>query len=327
VNVLILIHSPFVMWNIPRTHVEQLIGEFPQHDFFHARDEREGAAFIGDADAAFSSQICQEQLARARKLRWIHSPAAGIGGMLYTEMVSSPIVLTNSKGMAAETIGEHAIAVTLAMFRRLHVAVRRQMERRWAQDEIGGGSPNRAVSGANVLVIGLGAIGSAIATKFAALGALVTAIRRHPARGGPPSVVHVFGPDRLTDALPLADVVIISAPETASTRHAIGAREFAAMKPDALLVNVSRGKLVDEGALIDALQSGRIGGAALDVFEHEPLDPMSPLWALPNVLITPHTSGFRPDHWDAATTLFADNLRRFERGEPLLNIVDKEAGY
>jgi phosphoglycerate dehydrogenase-like enzyme len=247
--------------------------------------------------------------------------------MLYPEMVNSPIVLTNSKGMAAETIGEHAIAVTLAIFRRLHVAVRRQLEGTWAQDEIGAGSPNRAVSGASVLVIGLGAIGSAIAAKFAALGAVVTAIRRHPARGGPPSVVHVFGPDRLTDVLPLADVIVISAPETASTRQSIGAREFGAMKSDALLVNVSRGKLVDERALVDALQSGRIGGAALDVFEHEPLDSRSPLWTMPNVLITPHTSGFRPDHWDAATQLFAENFRRFERGEPLLNVVDKRAGY
>jgi phosphoglycerate dehydrogenase-like enzyme len=247
--------------------------------------------------------------------------------MLYPEMVDSSIVLTNSKGMAAETIGEHAIAVTLAMFRRLHVAVRRQTERRWAQDEIGGGSPNRAVSGTNVLVIGLGAIGTAIASKFAALGAVVTAIRRRPSRGGPPSVLHVFGPDRLLDLLPLADVVVISAPDTASTRQVIGAREFAAMKADGLLVNVSRGKLVDERALIDALQSGQIGGAALDVFEHEPLDSQSPLWTLPNVLVTPHTSGFRPDHWDAATRLFADNLRRFAAGQPLLNVVDKRAGY
>jgi phosphoglycerate dehydrogenase-like enzyme len=106
-----------------------------------------------------------------------------------------------------------------------------------------------------------------------------------------------------------------------------GREELEAMKPDGILVNVSRGKLVDERALADVLASGSIGGAALDVFEHEPLDPASPLWGLPNVIVTPHMSGFRADHWDAATELFSENLRRFDRGEPLLNVVDKQAGY
>ena len=107
----------------------------------------------------------------------------------------------------------------------------------------------------------------------------------------------------------------------------IGARELSAMRKDAILINVSRGKLVDESALVEALASNMIGGAGLDVFDQEPLDPASPLWSLPNVIITPHTSGFRPDHWDAATDLFAENLRRFDAGEPLLNVVDKDAGY
>ena len=315
------------MWNIPRAHVERLTNQFPQHRFLHARNEREGAELIADAEVVFSGQVHREQLERAAKLRWIHSPAAGIGSMLYPEMRARSVLITNSRGMAAETMSEHVIAVTLAMFRRLPTAVKRQAERQWAQDEISAGAPNRQISGARVLVIGLGAIGSAIAAKCHALGAIVTGVRRHPERGGGPSVVEVVSPNRLHDALHIADVVVLSAPETGETRHVISTRELDAMKPDGLLVNVSRGKLVDEVALTDALQSGRIGGAALDVFEHEPLDPSSPLWRLPNVLITPHTSGFRPDHWDAATALFAENLKRFERGEPLRNLVDKQAGY
>jgi phosphoglycerate dehydrogenase-like enzyme len=155
----------------------------------------------------------------------------------------------------------------------------------------------------------------------------VSGIRRRPEGGSQPGVQEVAGPDRLHALLSTADVVLISAPDTPATRHLIGERELASMKRDALLVNVSRGKLVDEPALVHALNTGVIGGAALDVFEHEPLAEASPLWSLPNVLITPHTSGFRPDHWDAATALFAENLRRFERGEELFNIVDKEAGY
>lgn len=326
-NVLVLIHSPFEMWNIPRPHLERLRADFPGHRFIQAADDREGLARIVEAEVAFSGQIYREHLSAAPRLRWIHSPAAGVGGMLYPEMVQSSVVITNSRGMAADTMAEHAIAVTLAMFRRLHVAVRRQAERRWAQDEISSRSPNRAVSGACVLVVGLGAIGSAIAGRFAALGARVIGIRRRPEAGGSPNLIEVAGSDRLHEILPAADIVVISAPETEATRHLIGPPELALMKRDALLLNVSRGKLVNEAALIEALEAGRIGGAALDVFEHEPLDTDSPLWAMPNVLITPHTSGTRPDHWDAATDLFAENLRRFEGGRPLLNVVDKQAGY
>jgi phosphoglycerate dehydrogenase-like enzyme len=247
--------------------------------------------------------------------------------MLYPEMIRSPVVVTNSRGMAADTIAEHVIGVTLAMFRRLHVAVRRQVEGRWAQDEIAADAPNRFVSGSRVLVVGLGAIGRAVGATFAALGATVVGIRRRPDAEVPTGIVRVDGPERLHELLPSFDVVVICAPQTSQTRHLIGARELSLMRRDALLVNVSRGKLIHEAALAEALQSDGIGGAALDVFEHEPLAADSPLWTLPNVLITPHTAGFRPDHWDAATSLFADNLRRYEAGEPLLNVVDKNAGY
>jgi len=282
---------------------------------------------IRDADVAFSGQVYREQLAAATRLRWIHSPAAGVGGMLYPEMVQSPVVITNSRGLAAETMAEHAIAVTLAMFRRLHVAVRRQAERRWAQDEIAAGVPNRSISSARVLIVGFGTIGRAVGAKFTALGAEVVGIRRRADANIPLPIGRVAGPERLRELLPAFDVVVICAPQTADTQHMIGAAELALMKSDALLVNLSRGQLVDEPALIDALQADRIGGAALDVFEQEPLAMDSPLWALPNVLMTPHTSGFRPDHWDAATGLFAENLRRFEAGQQLRNVVDKAAGY
>lgn len=325
--VLVLIHSPFAMWNIPRAHLGRLESSFPQHRFLHARDDREGAALICEADAAFSALVRPEQLAAARRLRWIHSPAAGVGGMLYPEMIRSPVVITNSRGMSADTIAEHALAVTLALFRRLHVAVRRQSERRWAQDEIGAPPSNRQVAGSRVLIVGLGAIGTATAARFAALGAHVSAVRRRPGAERPAHVRTVGGPERLGELLTDADVVVLAAPETPDTRHLIGAPQLARMKRDAILVNVSRGKLVDEAALASALAGGRLGGAALDVFEHEPLAGASPLWTLPDALITPHTSGFRPDHWDAATALFADNLTRFEAGESLRNVIDKEAGY
>jgi phosphoglycerate dehydrogenase-like enzyme len=159
------------------------------------------------------------------------------------------------------------------------------------------------------------------------LGAEVSGIRRNSGQIGDENVKEVAPASRLREMLPAANVVVIAAPHTRETRGLIGAAELAAMSREALLVNVSRGQLIDEPALIDALRSGNIGGAALDVFVDEPLPPDSPFWTLPNVLITPHTSGFRPDHWHAATAIFRENLQRYDGGRPLLNIVDKHAGY
>jgi phosphoglycerate dehydrogenase-like enzyme len=178
-----------------------------------------------------------------------------------------------------------------------------------------------------MVIVGLGAVGGAVARAAAALGVRVSGVRRNPAAGRPEGVSAVTGPDRLPALLPTADAVVLAAPLTASTRSLIGAPELALMKPGAILVNVARGKLVDERALDDALARGALGGAALDVFEREPLDPASPLWDRPNVILTPHTSGFRQDYWEAVADLFIENARRLESGQPLLNLVDKRAGY
>jgi len=325
-QILVSIHSEFQVWNIPAEHVARLRRDFPAHTFLYAADDEEALTMVSEADVAFSSQIGREHVLAGSRLRWIHSPAAGVGGLLFPDLVNSPIVITNSRGMSADTMAEHVLAVTLALFRNLPLAVRRQSQRVWAQDEISV-LGNRTLEHSRVLVVGLGAIGSGVARRMAALGARVTGIRRRVDAPRVPGVSEVLAPADLRAALPNADVVVIAAPHTRATRGLIGANELAAMNPGAVLVNVSRGRLVDESALASALSARRIGGAALDVFEHEPLPENSPLWNLPNVLITPHTSGFRLDHWDAATDLFAENLRRFETGEPLLNVVDKERGY
>jgi len=313
------------MWNIPPGHVERLRNGFPSHTFLHALDDDEALTLIADTEVAFTGQITRAHLAAADRLRWIHSPAVGVGGMLFPEMVASPVVVTNSRGMSADTIAEHVVAVTLAMFRRLPHAFRSQASCEWAQDAIGT-EGHRLIGGSRVLVVGLGAIGAAAARRMALLGAHVTGVRRQLMQVTE-GVSDVAPAERLRELLPAADVVVIAAPHTRQTRGLIGAPELQSMSREAILVNVSRGQLVDEVALLDALRVGRIGGAALDVFNDEPLPPTSPFWTLPNVLVTPHTSGFRPDHWDAATALFADNLRRFEAGQPLMNVVDKQAGY
>jgi len=325
VTILICIHSPFEMWTIPTAYVDRLRTRFPAHMFLHAHTDGETLAMLPGADAVFAGHITREQLSVASRLQWLHSPAAGVGGMLFPEMVASPLVITNSRGMSAGTIAEHVLAVTLALFRRLPHAFRSQAAREWAQDAIGA-EGNRLIAGSRVLVVGLGAIGGAVAHRMTLLGARVTGLRRRAA-GMTHGEWTVAPSDRLHDLLPAADVVVVAAPHTRETRGLIGRSELALMSPGAILVNVSRGQLVDEPALIDALRAGTIGGAALDVFVDEPLPPDSPFWTLPNVLITPHTSGFLPDHWDAATALFAENLQLFDSGQPLVNVVDKLAGY
>ncbi len=329
-TILVGIYSRFAAWNIPASYVERLRALFPDYRFLHARSDADALANIPDAEVAFMSEVRPEHLAAARQLKWIHCPAAGVTGMLFPAMIESPVVMSNSRGISADTIAEHVVAVTLVMFRKLPVVVAQQAEHTWALDAVLADPPLRTIAGSDVLVIGLGAIGMATARRMSALGARVRAIRRQP-EGSPPGFVERIGtPEHLLDFLSAADVVVLAAPQTRETDRLIGARELAAMRRDSLLVNVSRGSLVDENALVAALSSTTnrtIGAAALDVFEREPLPPESPLWRLPNVLVTPHMAGFRADHWDAVTRLFADNLRRFAAGQPVQNVVNKEAGY
>ena len=326
-NILVAIYSDVAAWNIPDRYVERLAQTFPQHTFIRARRESEVLPLIAEADAAFASELRAPHFHAATRLRWVHSPAAGVGGMLLPEVVSSPVVITNSRAMSSDTIAEHVLALALALFRRLPFLWHSQAQRTWVQDEAMGQPPLRLLRDAHVLMIGMGGIGTTTARLFAKMGATVTGIRRSSNRPVPRGITTIEPPDRLHDLLPAADIVVIAAPQTKATWGLIGRRELALMRSDSILINVSRGKLVDEAALAAALAAGHIGGAGLDVFDHEPLDAASPLWTLPNVIVTPHVAGWRPDHWNAATTLFANNLRRFDAGLPLVNVVDKETGY
>jgi phosphoglycerate dehydrogenase-like enzyme len=326
-TILVGIYSPFVSWNIPATHVMRLRERFPHHTFLHATSEQQARELIPRASIGFMSELRPDQFEAAAALAWVHSPAAGVGGMLFPALIESPVVVTNSRGISASTIAEHVLAVTLVLFRKLRIAFRAQAQREWAQDAILLPPAIRTIRDSRVLIVGLGKIGTATAKAMAALGARVRAVRRTTARPKPDFVEAVAHPSQLREQLGEADVVVVAAPQTIETWGLIGQPELSAMRPDAVLINVSRGKLIDEAALATALAAGTIGAAALDVFEQEPLAAKSPLWAMDNVLITPHMAGFRPDHWDAVVELFSDNLRRFEAGQPLLNVVDKRAGY
>jgi phosphoglycerate dehydrogenase-like enzyme len=301
--------------------------EFPQHEFVRAVNTDETLGAIRDADVAFSSLIDDRALEAGTRLRWVHTPAAGVGKMLTPAMIDSAVIVTNSRGNHAEAIAEHVIGVVLALFRKLPEAFAHQRSHRWAHAIMAEGEPLRLLRGCVVGIVGPGGIGSQIARLAAAFGAASEGIRRRPELGIPDGMRAVFPPDRLRARLGMWDVVVLATPLTSETRGMIGAAELRAMKREAVLVNIGRGKLIKEADLVDALRARTIAAAALDVVEHEPLDPASPLWNLPNALITPHVAGLRPDHWDMAVDLFADNLRRFESGEPLRNVVDKRAGY
>ncbi len=311
-------------WNLPPAHVDSLRRRFPHVTFLHAADEVEQVTHIGRADVGFFGRLRAAGLARAERLRWVHSPAAGVGSLMFPEMLASDIVITNSRGLHGLVIAEHVLGVTIALFRQLHVDVRAQIEHRWVRAEL---SEIRSLRGRRMGVIGLGAVGTAVADAAAAMGMKVVATRRRVDAPRPASVETVLPPSRLPVLLASSDVVVVAAPHTGDTHGLISGREIRQMKRDAILVNVARGRLVQEADLAVELARGTIAGAALDVFDHEPLDAASPLWDLPNVLITPHTSGFREDYWEAAVDMFADNLGRYERGEPLINVVDKKAGY
>jgi phosphoglycerate dehydrogenase-like enzyme len=220
------------------------------------------------------------------------------------------------------------MGVTLALARLLPVAVRAQVAHRWAQQDLEGALVDvRLLRGQRMGIVGLGAIGLELAGLAVPFGFRVTAIRRRTGAPVPDGVEAVWTPDRLHDLLGISDVVVLAAPHTPETRRLIGEPELNRIKRGAFLINVARGKLVDDRAVIAALADGRLGGAALDVFTDEPLDQSSPYWDLPNVIVTPHTSGALNDYWTPLVALFSQNLRRFEAGEPLMNVVDKVAGY
>jgi phosphoglycerate dehydrogenase-like enzyme len=324
-NILVGVISPAPAWVMPRWHVDRLRADFPHHTFLDAWDRDALRRLLPEADVAFTPFVDRDVFASASRLRWVQSPAVGVGSLMFPELLASPVVITSARGIRARSMAEHVLGVTIALARLIPATLRAQAEHRWAQDELE--TETRTLHGQRMGIVGLGAIGLEVVKIAAPFGFRISAIRRRAGEVPPDGVEAVWTPDRLPDLLAQSDVVVIAAPHTPETRRLIGRAQIDRMKRGALLVNIARGKLVDDEALIEALRDGRLGGAALDVFTQEPLEPSSPYWDLPNVIITPHTSGAMQDYWTPLVALFAANLRRFEKGEPLLNVVDKVAGY
>lgn len=261
------------------------------------------------------------------RLRWAHSGAAGVRASLFPELVESEVMLTNSAGIHARPMAETVLGMMLHFTRGIDAAVRLQAGARWDRSFWEGAAmPARETAELTMGVLGLGGIGTATAELARALGMRVVGWRRG-GRAGPHDVEVLRGEDGLRRVLEKSDVLVVTLPETAATRGLLSAEMLALLPAGAVFINVSRGTLVDEEALLEALRAGRLRGAGLDVFAREPLPPGSPFWRQPNVLITPHVSATSRGFWRRQTDLIVSNIHRYLAGEPLLNLVDKQAGY
>jgi phosphoglycerate dehydrogenase-like enzyme len=294
---------------------------------------------VRDADVYLGFGVSPELLRAADRLRWVHSASAGVGSSLSPEMLASPVTFTNSAGVHAPPIAETVLAMILHFARGLDLAARGQARARWESSSFyEGDAPVTEIGSSTVGVVGFGGIGRAVAERVGALGAAVLGLKRKVDGTGD---VRLYsrdgvlvgaarvrtGPTALAELLGWSDFVVLCAPHTPETERLIDADALARMKPTAVLINVSRGALVDERALVEALRTKRIRGAALDVFASEPLPEGHPLWTVPNLLITPHVSAVTRGFWMREVDLIVENLRRLQAGSPLLNVVDKAAGY
>ncbi len=326
-RVLISIQQPVHAWQIPVEGIARLRERFPDVTFVHATDNDARARGLEECDVAYTWILSAAEVAAAPRLKWVHTSAVAVETIALPELFARGVIVSNSRGVQATPIAEHVLAVLLALAKRLPFVLEQQRERRWAQNDFQGDRLPWLLRGRTLGLVGVGTIGSQIAQLASAFGMHVMAVRRR-ADGGDVAAVHEMLAYRDLDALlGRADAIVIAAPLTPETTNMIGAAQFARMKRGAVLVNVGRARIIDHNALVDALRSGHLGGASLDVFPQEPLPADHPLWTAPNVILTPHTSGFRQGHWEEVIDLFGDNLERFRRGESVRFRVDPALGY
>lgn len=335
-KVVVVTQYHFSLWNAPQSFIDRLRRGFPDIEFIYRPNYDNIDEYIADAEIIVAASLRSEQFRSAKKLRWIYSTAAAVHQLLFPELVHSDVILTNASEVHGHSVAQHVIALIFAAARRIDVDVRYQQRRYWGQEDLWQQRPRpREIDGTTLGLVGVGAIGRDVARMASAVGMLVVAVREHPQRGidwldadSPDRSRHaVYGIDQLDRMLQEADFVVLAAPTTNSTRRLMNSERLAQMKPDAWLINVGRGALVDETALVEALRSKTLGGAALDVFDTEPLPADSPLWDFENVIITPHVAGMTDRIWERHLDYFSENLRRFLSGRPLLGVVDKAKGY
>lgn len=284
---------------------------------------------IKGAEVYYGFGIPRVLFLEAKRLRWVHSAAAGVATAMYPDMVESDVLFTNSAGIHAIPIAEYCVAGVLHFLRGFDMVIDQQRRAEWNKEPfVRLDSVLREMDTVRALIIGVGGLGGATAERLTALGARCTGVRRRVGLGAPAGFERVVGLAELDTELPKHNVVVLAAPITAETTNMFTADRLDLLPRDSIIVNVARGAQLDESALVDRLSSGRLRGAVLDVFRQEPLPATSPLWGLRQVLLSPHISPVSPGRfWPRQLDLFLDNWRRYSNGEPLRNLVDKRAGY
>jgi len=295
-----------------KRHLEPL---FPEMVIFASTDEKEVGGFIQEADILFTGKISDESIRKSTRLQWIQAKTAGVDYLLNLPSLGREVVITSTRGIHGPQMSEMAILLMLALNRNFPQNVRNQDQRVWDR------WPGRLLYQKKVGILGIGTIGEEIARKCKAFS--MTVLGFDIIKRNVDAVDFFYEPDQLCQILPELDYFIVVVPLTAETRGMIDARVLSAMKPTAFFINIGRGKIVDDTALIQALQTGKIAGAALDTFWTEPLPENHPFWEMKNVIITPHIGGISDIYVEQVLPIFEENLRRFLRGErsSLINLV------
>ena len=326
-KLLICAWHPFTEWQAKPLMAETLLQHWPEMRVAQAPTFSELPGELPDADIFVGAILRPEQFLRAKKLKWIHSTSAGVGQLAYPELRASQVIVTNASGVFSVPMAEHTIGLLLALARNLPDTVRQQDQKIWSQQQLWDKPQHLTeLNGATLLIVGFGSIGKEIAKRAGALEMKVIGVTR-TGQGDLSFAQQIVSVEKLDGVLPLADYVVVATPETADTRNIFDDKRFAKMKRGARLINLGRGSVLDEAALVRALESGQLGGVALDVTDTEPLPPESPLWTAPNLLLTPHTSAISNRLWQRETNLLVELLERWFAGRELFNLVDLSKGY
>jgi phosphoglycerate dehydrogenase-like enzyme len=303
-----------------------LLEELPPETGIAVGDNAEAFAYAAKGASVIfnwsgSSALLREVLAMCPAVRWVHTRSAGLDGVLFPELNEHAVPLTNGKGVFSAPLGEFVLGAILFFAKGMRRMIRSQQAGEWDAFDI------EPIAGKTVGIVGYGDIGRAIASRVKAMGMRVVAVRRRVPEEPDAFAERIYPTGRRIEMIRESDYVVVSAPLTEETRGLVGAAELAAMKPGAVIVNIGRGPVIDEGALIEALSGNRIKGAALDVFDTEPLPAGHPFYKLENVLLSAHCADHTPDWLERAMRFFLEQFERFRNGEPLQNVVNKQAGY
>ena len=317
-----------ISFDLQKAFVERIRTVSHDLEVVQSEDKEEALRLISDADILFAGYFSEQLFRAAKKLKWIQAWGAGVDNLLLPEVMNSKVIVTSAGGIHPTPISEHVLGLMLCFCRKFHVLIRDQQKKKWERfySEASSGQIQE-LFGQTVGIVGLGKIGTEIARKSKCLGMRVIATKRNISKGSSSNVDKLLDPAELNQLFAESDFVVLSLPLTEETEGMIGELQLKSMKRTSYLINISRGRIVQEDKLIEALKKGWIAGAGLDTFKKEPLPKKSELWNFENVIITPHVAGFTPHYMERLTNIFTENLNRFIKNQPLINVVDKTLGY